>query len=267
MLWELIEAARTKSSRSARQWGYVHETIAMAARFSRVRQHWEAHLKRSREFIERHALDTTEGRDVVVILGSGWTLDVPMAFLERHFREVILVDMVHPTSVRKRVSRKSGHVRLIEADLSGVVAGLSSNAERLRQVLLNPTFPTLPRASLIISTNLLSQLALPIVRHAEKRGVTDTWWMGRALLLKHAEWLRDLSTPLCVVTDYKSLAYDRTGACVEEKDLLANLALPNVLDEWTWEIAPRGEISRDCRYEHLVKAFCVQRGDMLFVET
>lgn len=107
----------------------------------------------------------TPGRSAVLVLGSGWGLDIPLATLEQEYQHVYWVDIVYPRPVKKRLSNHKT-LHLIEADLTGVVAQLSRGSNG--SSIMTPEFPKLPSADLIISANLLSQLPILPMRYTER---------------------------------------------------------------------------------------------------
>ncbi len=261
MLWEFFQSLLMRANSSARQLGYLRETISTYARYRRVRQSWAPHLSASRNFIEQ-IVTATPGRHAVTILGSGWGLDLPLATLERTYQQVHLVDIVHPRSVRKRLS-KHHTLHFIEADLTGVVAQLSRSSDRASAV--TPEFPTLPNADLIISANLLSQLPILPMRYAERRQWTIRDGLKKQLLFAHAKWLAAQATPVCLISDYQMHIYDRQGVCIEQEDLFNGLTFKSSTNEWEWEIAPFGEVAKNFRITHQVRALHLQPGESCFL--
>ena len=72
MLRELFEAALSKADASVRRLGYVHESVAIAARHRRNTEAWAPHLERTRRFVAQAAT----GGESIAVLGSGSLLDV-----------------------------------------------------------------------------------------------------------------------------------------------------------------------------------------------
>src|SRR4051794_1867981 len=104
MLLKLLQYAVTPCPWYVRRMGYLGELLGIKARYARCRAAWEPHLQNTRTIITRAAAKCAQRRKAVV-LGSGLLLDVPLAELAGAFREVILVDVVHPLEVRWQRSR------------------------------------------------------------------------------------------------------------------------------------------------------------------
>jgi hypothetical protein len=262
MLREFLQSVLTRANTATRQLGYVQETVSTYARYRRVRHSWEPHLSASRRFIEQ-AVAATPGRSAVIILGSGWGLDLPLSTLEQEYQQVYLVDIVHPHPVRKRLADHTT-LHLIEADLTGIVAQFSRGQDGSSVVA--PEFPMLPRADLIISANLLSQLPILPTRYAERRQWLNIHQLKKQVLLAHVGWLAAQATPVCLVSDYRMNIYDRQGVCLEQEDLFDGLALKSSEHEWEWEIAPFGEVARNFRITHQVRALHLQPRESCFMD-
>jgi hypothetical protein len=260
MLQEFVQSLITPATPAARALGYVHESVSTKARYRRVRRYWESHLRASRSFIEQ-TVALTSGCQAVIIFGSGWGVDIPLDTLIHGYQHVYLIDIVHPRSVRKQLARQN-NCHLIEADLTGIVTSL---AQGNSHPPFTPSFPSLPVADLIISANVLSQLPLLPVRYAERRQWPNVAQFKAQILLAHAEWLASLATPVCLVSDYTMNIHDRQGVCLERDNLLGGLALSPGNAEWEWEIAPFGEIAKDLRFTHQVRAIRLQPGESCFI--
>src|SRR5215212_3436192 len=92
---ELIRHSITPYARSVKAMGFPKEIAGIAGRYQRCREYWANHLEKSRATILCGA-ERAEQRRKAVILGGGLLHDVPLAELSAMFREVILVDLIHP---------------------------------------------------------------------------------------------------------------------------------------------------------------------------
>ncbi len=258
MLAELLEYAITPCPRFVRRMGYLHEAIAIRARAGRCRAAWESHLRRTRAVIRRAAGRCSRRRKAVV-LGSGLLLDVPLADLARAFREVVLVDLVHPLgSAWKR--RRYSNVRAVRADITGVaeavwLAARDPGAELPRA---EPSlFCNDEEVDLVVSANLLSQLPYLPVAYLERAGVhppeaVDA--LARDIVTAHLRCLRQAAGVAALVTDVEELKVDVKGSPVSRVDTLHGVAPPPADEEWDWQLAPLGEASRKYGFRRCVIA-------------
>lgn len=159
MILELIEYLVTPCSWTIRKLGYLNGQLGIKVRHRHCRRAWKSHLDRTKQVIRAAILECPQRRTAIV-LGSGLLLDVPMADLSATFREVVLVDVVHPISVHL-AARWYGNVRLVRADISATADELTKVA-KLPSVPLPRAVPNLfcddPEVDYVVSVNLLSQL-------------------------------------------------------------------------------------------------------------
>jgi hypothetical protein len=192
-----------------------------------------------------------------VILGSGVLLDVPLDELARDFRQVFLVDLVHPLGARWRRRRF--------ANVTGLTADVANTAEALLQASKQPgeplpvSRPTLfledEEVDLVASVNLLSQLPyLPseFLRRAGTRSEQEITEFSQGLIRAHLDYLRRLSGIVALVTDVEQQTLDRGGAVIARTDTLHGVELPWQGEEWVWPLAPRPEAHPEHSYQRRV---------------
>ena len=144
--------------------GYLHEAIGIRRRYRRCRLHWQEHIDRCRSMI-LSAMGRCGQRRKALILGGGLLHDVPLEELASAFREVILVDIVHPFFSRWR-TRQMSNVKRVMADITNTVTRSYWAADEPEQPLPRSRadlFLDDPEIDLAVSINLLSQLpCMPI---------------------------------------------------------------------------------------------------------
>ncbi len=256
MLAELLEYALTPCPREARRLGYLYEAVAIRARAARCRAAWAAHRERTRALLCR-AVGRCPRRRKAVVLGSGLLLDVPLAELAAAFREVVLVDLVHPLGTGRQL-RRFANVRAVTADVTGVARAVPAAAR-------DPSAP-LPRAEpslfcddadvdLVASVNLLSQLPyVPADYLARKRAHSPEAIESFAhdVVAAHLRYLRRVPGVAALVADVEELTVDAGGAVVAREDTLYGVPPPRGDEEWVWELAPRPEAHRNLSYHRRV---------------
>jgi hypothetical protein len=262
MIVELFESLLTPCSRAARKVGYLRGQILIKVRHRQSRCAWQPHLDRTKQLI-REAISLCPQRRKAVILGSGLLLDIPLAELSRSFREVVLVDVVHPLKVTL-LAKWFGNVRLIRADVTGT-------AEELVRVAKSPTL-ALPRSiptlfcddidvDYVASVNLLSQLPhLPTVyldmQHPRPESEVEAF--ARHLVESHLDYLKQLPGVVSLITDIEKLAVNFNGQVIERYDILYGAGVPQPEIEWIWEHVPINRLSTttesECGYHRRVIA-------------
>ncbi|MBM4076689.1 MAG: hypothetical protein FJ267_13750 [Planctomycetes bacterium] len=256
MITELIEYLVTPCSWTFRKIGYLRGQLGIKVRHRQCQSQWKPHLERTKQAIMT-ATRQCARRNRAVILGSGLLLDVPLKFLAKEFREVVLVDVVHPVWVRL-VARWYGNVRLIQADVTGTSDELAKVASSLENKLPRPN-PTLFKNDLevdyVASVNLLSQLPYLPSLFLEKecsRTELEINAYSRELILSHLEYLKSLPGVVSLITDVDKLKLDRQGGLVERFDIIYGVKLPTPDEEWTWSLVPMGHASKEFAYHRRV---------------
>ncbi len=253
MFGEKLEGLLTPCPRHLRTMGYLRELIGMKARFKRCRSAWEPHLERTRAVI-RMARDRCPQRRTAVILGSSYLRTVLVPELAPYFREVVLVDIVHPLGTLWP-ARKWKNVSTRAADVTGVVEAVFHAAQAQGSELphfLPDLFCDDPDVDLVASVNLLSQLTLLPVKYLMHAGTHDRDTItdfARDLIDSHFEYLRRLPGTVALIADVEHLKVDPKGSVVERVDTLHGVPLPWTGEEWIWDIAPRPEA--DWNLNHL----------------
>ncbi len=255
MLLEAVSYITTPCAAYARRMGYLRESIAIEARYNRCRSQWDPHLEASKAVI-REAMSRCDSHRKAVVLGSGLLLDVPLQDLANRFKSVLLVDVVHLRSARRKAAAH-WNVTCKEADIAGVAEALHHDAH----TLFTPASRLLvddPEVDLVISANLASQLPAVPLAYVEKRIHIDTDTaqdFGRDIIAGHLNHLRAFDAVQCLVTDRRRTVIDRNGEVVEDLDALYGIELPFTDAMWDWDIAPMGEISSNRAIRNEVHGF------------
>lgn len=247
-MWaELLERLLTTCPRPVRDLGYLRELINLRKRTRLLAAEWAPHFAKVRGAIVA-AIPHCRQRRKAVVLGSGWLSDVPLDELADAFREVILVDVLHPYAVRRQVRRRP-NVRLLTADVTGTVA-------EVHQAVwcgdpLPESKPTLflddPEVDLTASVMLLSQLHLMPEQFLTRQGSHEADAVeryARGVLEGHLAYLKKLPGVVTLITDVENLMIATTGRVVRRHRLLRGLTLPPENDSWTWPLVPATKVAQ-----------------------
>lgn len=258
MLREALTWLTTPAQDWARKLGYLHELIAIEARYRRCRSDWQPHLDASRAVI-RQAIAQCDRRREAVVYGSGLLLDVPLSDLAEAFERVVLVDAAHLRTSRRKAGRFA-NVRCVEADVSGVAIGLLLGVGKGSDRLPEPGMPDIEdpsRIDLAISANLLTQLPVTPLRFLSQRlNVAEEALDGyaRAIMQAHLDHLLTLDAVRCLITETGNEHIDRDGTVIARHDTLRGLTVPPTGQCWHWTVAPPGELSPDYAVRNIVAA-------------
>lgn len=238
-------------------------------RYLREGSNWQKHLENCHKFI----LDSSSSYpgDTVVILGSGWLIDLPFEALCDRFRQVLLVDIRHPAQIRNRV-RKNDQVHLIEADLSGgLIRKCDRLTRKLRHTRMRPSgheltellrgeevLPDL-QEGLFISLNLLNQLDILLCDHLKQRagyGDEDLRDLRTSIQDQHLAWLGKRDSILITDVMEENRPLDDPGAGPTHTALIhAELPEGRETAGWWWDFDSMGHYRPGQRTRMQVKAF------------
>jgi len=249
---EVIQNLLTPCTRPLRGMGYLRELMAIRGRARRCWNAWKPHLEKSKATI-RNAIEQCQQRRKAVILGSGKLYDVPVEELSTAFREVLLVDILHPLE-NWLPSLRYKNLRRVTADVTGTAEHVFRVA-KLPGATLPRTEPSLflddPEVDLVISLNLLSQLPAIPSTYLKRVGVHPPEAIeafARHLVASHLAYLQRFACTVTLITDVEKLTLNRAGKLVGRSCLLHGVPLPWEGETWTWHLAPRPEADPDYSY-------------------
>jgi hypothetical protein len=222
--------------------GYLQELRGIRKRYQRCREEWAEHVERTRSVILR-GVECCRSQRKAVVFGGGLLHDIPLEELSRAFREVILVDLVHPFHSRW-MARHLTNVRRLTADVTATIDILYRNAWEAH-IPLPRSEPRLflddPELDFTASVNLLSQLPCVPMTYLSRQGVhspADIDAFARHLIDAHLRYLSRLPGMVTLISDVERLKITLAGQIVERRDLLFGATLPTPDSEWEWRLAP-----------------------------
>jgi hypothetical protein len=232
--------------------GFPAEVAGIQGRYQRCKEHWANHVERSRAIILQGAA-RAERKRKAVILGGGLQHDVPLEELAIMFREIVLVDLIHPFNSRW-ATRKLANVNRVDADITGTIARAYAVAWD-KDEPLPKSEPTLylddPDLDFTASVNLLSQLpCIPVAylqrQHAHSEQKINEF--ARDLIRAHLTYLSRLPGKVTLITDFERLKINLMGQVVERRDLFFGVPRPTRGEEWEWRLAPCPEADKSHHY-------------------
>ncbi len=256
MLSDWIEILINPCPSWAREMGYVRELIGIRRRYRQWRSAWQPHCEHSRQVI-RQAINRCRQRRKAVVLGSGFLLDVPLAELSTSFREVILVDLLHPLTTRWR-TRRYQNVMLLAADVCGTAEAVWRAVEE-RSPLPRATpelFVADAEVDLVVSLNLLSQLpCIPeqYIRRTGTHSSAEITSYCRDVVQTHLDYLRRLPGVVTLIADFEARTISSAGNEVARHGTLYGVEFPFAGERWDWPLVPRKR-SFPHHGEHLIVA-------------
>ncbi|WP_042695886.1 hypothetical protein [Azospirillum sp. B506] len=255
MLREAFEYLTTPCPPLARRFGYLSEMVALGARYRRQRRAWAPHIAACHRFVDQ-AMEWAAPGGRALVAGSGLLIEIPLQRLATRFDEVVLVDMLHSRTVRRRVAALP-NVRLVEMDVSGALAPLAKALD-IRAPLPADFEPPVPEDGpfrFALSCNLLSQLPLlpleAMDRQAPTTQAADRMAFARRMVRGHLCWLSSIAEHAALFTDI-DVSWIHGGRVTEVEESTWGLALPAPDMSWLWDIAPAPEQDRRHDLRHSV---------------
>ncbi len=226
-----------------RKFGFKTDQEGIINRYLREEGGWNEHLKKTKEYILQVA--GTKRKESVIILGSGWLLDVPIHELSEQFEKVVLIDVVHPRQIEHKV-KKMLNVELLSIDVTGLVNPIfetlkNKKASKIPLIEIEPNYDNqliteLENADLVVSVNLLNQLDILICDYINKFNLYSKEEINLFRKQIQTNHLQLLPTDKSVlITDYEELNIDENDK-VNNRKKLVYINLPNEKGaaKWKW---------------------------------
>jgi hypothetical protein len=227
-----------QESKKLRKMKFTSDQLGIMNRYVREKENWDKHIQESKDFILRSANSKEKGK--VVVLGSGWLLDVPLQELSEMFREVILIDIVHPKPVVKKISKYS-NVTLLKADITGgMIDYIYENANK-KEKLLVPihtfSFNLPENTDFVISLNIMCQLHIILADYLKNISFfsdKELKEFDKNIQIAHLKILPEKKT--CLITDIEEEILTKDDQTIGVNPLIhVDLPAGNFSKVWQWE--------------------------------
>jgi hypothetical protein len=262
MLLESLEFFLTPTTPLARKYGFLYSSISLKHRYERCKKVWIPHLKNCQDLF----LETVQGlpqKNHVVILGSAHLHEIPMHLLMQNFKQVTLVDIVHPLR-HHWLAKRNSRLKLISQDLTAALQDLEGLKDINDLLHLTTELSKKPlfhfEADLIVSANLLSQLALLPIDAIEKKMKRELTVEEKDLICSkfarlHLDSLSQCQGKKLIYSDRKVIYKDPQGQIIYEGHYPVDFSDFKKVKTWTWTLAPLGEAAKDYSIEMDIEAY------------
>lgn len=255
MLRELMAYLQVKSTKEARVFGHLYESISLIQREKRCRSHWLSHRTNCKKIIAEN-IKRSSGNTSVLVLGSGPLHEIPLELLAASFHRVDLVDVVHLESTKEKHSHHK-NVRFINSDVTQLESELLKSKKIINQI---PSQFLDQNYDLVISANLLSQLSYHLRAFLEKKAnpklsEAELDRFANQVSLDHFLYLKKFSCPVILITDVETILLDPKKQVIGRETPYINFSLPLPFKEWWWDVAPIPEYQKDIALRMKVAAF------------
>jgi hypothetical protein len=253
MLAELCEYLLTPVARPLRS--NLRSAIGIRSRARRLSHAWAPHLQKTQQFLT-HEMQRCQRRELAIILGAGLHHDIPVATLASAFKKVLLVDIVHPAFSAVPLMRYR-NVHRVHLDLNGRFSLDQQSGILLAQTHSNPipALPSLPSCDFLASVNVASQLALDATTEGNGSSPQQD---PLICIQRHVDEMRSHSAERKVFISDRWVSRSsasQLGDINSTEDALHGVLLRTPDQEWEWNLAPAGEISRDTSVHCVVNAW------------
>ena len=266
MIREALIFLLTPTTSIAKKYGFLYQSIALQHRFERCKKAWLPHLKNCQDLYLNKIKELSQKKSIV-ILGSAHLHEIPMHLLVDNFETITLVDVVHPLK-HHWLAKKNSRLKLITQDLSGSLDKLDSlNALKDLHILIEElktkdlfNF----EADLIVSSNIMSQLALLPIDAIEKKlkrnlSVEEKDIICTAFAEIHLKNLQHCQGQKLIYCDREVIYRDPQGEEIYKGHYPVNFNGFKKLKEWIWQLAPLKEASKDYSIEMKIEAYSLDR--------
>ena len=231
----------TPDERMFRSMNFYSDQSGILRRYNREKTNWETHLQNTRNFAVK-AIQNKKCKSAAV-LGSGWLLDVPVKEFTECFDKVILFDIRHPKSIKKRF-QKQPNVVLFECDISEFANNTYHFVKQFKNKKKRPQIDTITaQPELILSTfdfvfscNILNQLDILLIDYLSdnmKLNENEILSFRKKIQQHHIDLLPRKKT--CLVSDYEEILHNEHD---EEISRTKTIHCPVVFqknEKWTWD--------------------------------
>lgn len=248
--------------RILRRMKYISDQQGIMERYIEEYDGWKFHLENTRSFI----LECVQKNSPVsvVIMGSGWLLDVPLNELIHICKHIYLADIWHPRQVRAMVE-KYQNCSLIYTDLTGGIVSMVYKLVRSyrktgkREPLSSFSFskPEFPdKDAYMISVNILNQLDIILMDYIKrfiKYPEEEIIEFRKRIQENHLGLLKPGHS--CLIVDREEIISDSKNQIVErKKPVYAELPEGIRRKEWKWEFDQGGVFNKGNKTEFNVTA-------------
>lgn len=262
MIREALIFLLTPTTPLAKKYGFLYQSIALSARYERCKKQWIPHLKNCQDLFLESLKDLPQKKSVI-ILGSAHLHEIPLHLLVGHFENITLVDVIHPLK-HHWLAKRNPRLKLITQDLSQSLERLDSlqSLEDLHGLIQELSTQELFHfeADLIVSGNLLSQLALLPMESIERKiqrklSLEEKDHICTAFAEIHLKNLRNCQGQKLVYADREVTYRNPQNEVIYQGKYPVSFTGFQKIKEWNWLLAPLKEASKDYSIEMKIEAY------------
>lgn len=255
MILELITYLKAKTTKEAKVFGHLYESISLVQREKRCQKYWLSHRVQCKNFISK-SINSLKSHEAALVLGSGPLHEIPIEEMALKFKRIDLVDVVHLDETKRKYSHLT-NINFIEADITELESVIHKE-KKISNII--PSLFLNKKYDIVISANLLSQLSYHLRNYLEKKAspklsevALDNF--SYQVSSDHYTYIKRFACPVVLITDLETHLVDRNESLLEIQTPFINFPLPAPNEQWWWNLAPRPEYSKDYSVKMKVAAF------------
>lgn len=262
MIREALIFLLTPTTSIAKKYGFLYSSIALQHRFERCQKSWLPHLKNCQNLYLQKIKELPQKKSIV-ILGSAHLHEIPLHLLTENFENITLVDVVHPLK-HHWLAKRNSRLKLITQDLSLSLDKLDAlqsieDLNSLVEDLKNQKIFYF-EADLIVSANLLSQLALLPIESLEKKikrslTIQEKDHFCSVFAEMHLKNLKNCNGRKLIYSDREVIYHNPQGEEIYRGHYPVDFSDYQKNTEWMWLLAPIKEASKDYSITMKIEAF------------
>lgn len=228
---------KIKHSVKLRKMQYTSDQEGILRRYYREKKAWDNHLTTSKGFILKSA--QAKNKNHLVVLGSGWLLDLPINELSSQFKKITLVDINHPKRIIHK-TKQYNNIELVYADITGGLIDYfykKNHTNFIDLETLKGFNYTVPKADFVISLNIMCQLHIILIDYLKtttKLTSSQILEIEKIIQESHLNILPPNKT--CLITDIEEEIYSDEDHLMGINPLIKiNLPSGNFSKKWLWK--------------------------------
>ncbi len=239
-----------------RKFGFKTDQSGIINRYIREDGAWDSHLSKTKNYILNAA--NKAAKELAVVLGSGWLLDVPAIEMSQQFRSLVLVDICHPRQIEHKLKNYK-NIELLSVDITGLAEVVyelfrKKRKEKLALQDIQPSYNKdftsyLREADFVASVNILNQLDILMCDYIGTRGIYTEHEINAFRAYIQSQHISLLPAGKSVIiTDYEELNLDDNNKIINRKNLIHTDLLPNKnIEKWQWKFDQSKTYHSDCK--------------------
>lgn len=225
-----------------RRMDFYSDQHGIMNRYLREKLAWDIHLNNTKKFIINSCKNQSGGN--LVVLGSGWLLDLPIDELCNKFDNIYLVDIIHPNQIKNKFKTNS-KIHFVNADITGGLINKAYEIVRFdkkhKEKSLLTAFDLCKyeldvKPDFVISLNILNQLNILIVDYLKRQKIysdKELFMLAQSIQNNHLDILPKGKS--CVIFDYEEELYNEDNEMIGVKPLVFVDFQQGETEKWQWK--------------------------------